>query len=67
MSNIGTTGEASESEMIFRERIEARTNVTDPSKDGTLKVTLHQEETLIRMVATEDCAAPGAEKGTIKF
>jgi len=38
VSNIGTTGAASESEMIFRERIEARTNVTDPSKDGTLKV-----------------------------
>jgi len=35
---IGTMGDKSESEMIFRERIEVTTNVTDGSGDKTLKV-----------------------------
>jgi hypothetical protein len=36
--NIGTTGEKSEAEMVFRERIEVMTNATDGSGDRTLKV-----------------------------
>jgi hypothetical protein len=36
--NIGTTGSKSESEMIFRERIEVTTNATDGSGDKTLKI-----------------------------
>jgi len=38
VQNIGTTGEKSENTMTFRERIEVRTNLTDPSPDKTLKV-----------------------------
>jgi hypothetical protein len=36
--NIGTTGQKSEAEMIFRERIEVQTNATDGSGDRTLKI-----------------------------
>jgi hypothetical protein len=36
--NIGATGEASESEVRFRERIEVSTNATDGSGNETLKV-----------------------------
>lgn len=38
VKQIGTTGAASEGDVIFRERIELRTNASDPSKDHTLKV-----------------------------
>jgi hypothetical protein len=36
--NIGATGEESESEVRFRERIEVKTNATDGSGNNTLKV-----------------------------
>jgi hypothetical protein len=38
VEGIGTTGEKTDRQMTFRERIEVSTNVTDPSKDKTLKV-----------------------------
>jgi len=38
VSSIGTTGEASENEMVFRERFVIKSNLADPSEDKTLKI-----------------------------